>query len=329
MNFVKFTAGLDDGGRRMDKIVRRFIPEESLSGIYGAFRKGLIKLNGKKVSPDCRIEPEDILEIAEVLFTQKSGSRETVLGECKKFIFPFEIIFQNPHIFVINKPYGISVHGKTDSIDDAVKQFYFSCESRNKSLAFAPGPLHRIDGRTTGLLVFSWSLTGARFVSEAFAKGSVKKTYIALVQGRMNKNMFWRDEISDNGDETKAGFKTVRIIRDKSSDSKTSVTKAYPLDCRKFNGEYCSLVLFEIETGRKHQIRAQSAYHGFPLLGDTAYGGNKISEAQELFLHSHKLVFPENRLNLPEQLCAPLPAEFEFMLDKIGMERKIVTDGLQ
>lgn len=48
MNFVKFTAGLDDGGRRMDKIVRRFIPEESLSGIYGAFRKGLIKLNGKK-----------------------------------------------------------------------------------------------------------------------------------------------------------------------------------------------------------------------------------------------------------------------------------------
>ncbi|MGP1565541.1 MAG: RluA family pseudouridine synthase [Treponema sp.] len=331
MNFLHFTAGLDDGGRRIDKIVRRFISKESLSGIYGGFRKGLIKLNGKKVSPDCRVESEDILEIAEVLLKKNCENEKinTVCDNCKEFAFPFDIVFQNQHILAINKPYDISVHGKENSIDNIVKQFYFSRESRNKSLTFVPGPLHRIDRRTTGLLIFSWSMTGARFVSTIFAEGTVKKSYIALVQGKMSKEMYWQDEIIDKEEIAKTGFKTVEIAQNKYSDSKTSITKAFPLDCGKFNGEYCSLILFEIETGRKHQIRAQSAYHGFPLLGDTAYGGNKIYEKQRLFLHSYELGFPENRLNLPLQLCAPLHAEFKFMLDKIGINNRAVEEKLQ
>ena len=112
MIFLHFTAGLDDGGRRIYKIVRRFIPKESLSGIYGGFRKGLIKLNGKKVSPDCRVESEDILEIAEVLLKKNCENEKinTVCDNCKEFAFPFDIVFQNQHILAINKPYDISVH---------------------------------------------------------------------------------------------------------------------------------------------------------------------------------------------------------------------------
>ncbi|MGP1459473.1 MAG: hypothetical protein ACTTKL_09205 [Treponema sp.] len=59
MTFSDFTAGADDDGRRLDKIIRRFIPEQNLSGLYGAIRKGLIKLNGKKAAPDCRVNAGD------------------------------------------------------------------------------------------------------------------------------------------------------------------------------------------------------------------------------------------------------------------------------
>jgi len=293
MIFLHFTAGLDDGGRRIDKIVRRFIPKESLSGIYGGFRKGLIKLNGKKVSPDCRVESEDILEIAEVLLKKNCENEKinTVCDNCKEFAFPFDIVFQNQHILAINKPYDISVHGKENSIDNIVKQFYFSRESRNKSLAFVPGPLHRIDRRTTGLLIFSWSMPGAKFVSTMFAEGTVKKSYIALVQGKMSKEMYWQDEIIDKEEIAKTGFKTVEIAQNKYSDSKTSITKAFPLDCGKFNGEYCSLILFEIETGRKHQIRAQLAAIGLHIKGDLKYGAKRSNPDGGICLHAHSLRF--------------------------------------
>ncbi|MBO4387217.1 MAG: RNA pseudouridine synthase, partial [Treponema sp.] len=89
-----------------------------------------------------------------------------------------------------------------------------------------------------------------------------------------------------------------------------AVTKAYPLEHGKWNGKDVTLTRFEIPTGRKHQIRAQSAFHGFPLLGDRAYGGTSI-KGHEFYLHAVQVEFPaENALLLPPKIHLPLPAEF-------------------
>jgi 23S rRNA pseudouridine955/2504/2580 synthase len=82
-------------------------------------------------------------------------------------------------------------------------------------------------------------------------------------------------------------------------------------------GKEVTLVEYEIFTGRKHQIRAQSVIHGHPLLGDTKYGGMRIDEAQEFFLHAWKMGFPIDRpAGIPGLITAPLPAQFKKMLEK-------------
>ncbi|MBR6913189.1 MAG: hypothetical protein IKN34_05210 [Treponema sp.] len=71
MDFKHFTAGKDDDGRRLDKIIRRFLDENALSSIYKSLRKGLVKVNGKKRSAEFKVSENDDIEIAEFLI-QKS-----------------------------------------------------------------------------------------------------------------------------------------------------------------------------------------------------------------------------------------------------------------
>ena len=97
------------------------------------------------------------------------------------------------------------------------------------------------------------------------------------------------------------------------------MTHAFPLAHGKFGQTDVTLVKYEIETGRKHQIRAQSSFHGFPLIGDTAYGGQKIDSSKygrDFFLHAAELDFPqENELqNLPEKITCPIQDDFKYFL---------------
>jgi 23S rRNA pseudouridine955/2504/2580 synthase len=100
-----------------------------------------------------------------------------------------------------------------------------------------------------------------------------------------------------------------------------AVTRAKPLSYGRFLDNDVSLVEFTIETGRKHQIRAQSALHGFSLVGDAAYGAKRIPAKEampcEYFLHAAHIVFPkDNPVHAPEIIRAPLPDPFTKMLEK-------------
>jgi len=337
MTFSDFTAGADDSGRRLDKIIRRFIPEQNLSRLYSALRKGLIKLNGKKAAPDCRVNAGDTLNIADILLdlqnpltARQGGQRfcdkaDTAQHDAHDTV-PYKIIFQNRHALIINKPYGIRVHGGNDALDTAVRQMYTAQTDAASSLSFTPGPVHRLDRRTTGLLVFSQSINGARFLSEAFTSGAVKKTYIALICGKMTADALWEDAIIENSNAGR-GFKTVTVVPCRGGGAKNARTRAIPLETGMFKGRPCTLALFHIDTGRKHQIRAQTAHHGFPLLGDSAYGADVISSECAHFLHSYSLVFPHNNLGLPKKLTAPLPAAFQKILNTLGMQGQLPLES--
>ena len=81
----------------------------------------------------------------------------------------FQIIFQNEDFLFINKPYDIPVHGASNSLEKTVVDFYRNNFPQKKSISFTPGPVHRLDRKTTGILAFSMSLTGARWFSENIA----------------------------------------------------------------------------------------------------------------------------------------------------------------
>ncbi len=350
MEFKSFYAGENDDSRRLDKILRVLLPSASLSEIYSLIRKGLIRVNDKKAKSETRVFSSDKIDIP-VFIAEKysaSGAVQTmavgdqtgnisknkgVSGKAAEFSggqnsssstqdFPFEIVLKNDDLLIINKPYGYSVHGKKDSLDAFVKN-YFS-KNGNNSLSFSPGPLHRLDERTTGLLAFSWSHKGAVWFSEKIKNHEIKKEYLALVQGTVTKSESWRDYIEKESDPSgdEKNFHTVKASSSRdSSGSKIAETDIYPVKSFIYKNTELSLVRFVIHTGRTHQIRSMSALHGFPLYGDTAYGGKKSEGlGQELFLHAYKLTFPENPFSLPEYIKAPLPENFKKFLNANNCE---------
>jgi len=352
MDFKHFKAGKDDNGRRLDKIIRRFLDESNLSSIYKTLRNGLIKVNGKKQTADFRITEGDDISIADFLLI-KNEKKESSKNE--KVIKPLDdkiIIFRNENILFINKPYDIPVQPAKDfnsqTLSELVENDYSFYHKQKESLSFKTGPLHRLDRKTTGLIAFSQSLLGANLFSEMMQNHNLKKIYLGIVIGKLEKKQIWKNKIEKKESETSKTFHTVKIFDEKTTDGKYSYTEATPLAYGKYNEKDVTLVQFLITTGRTHQIRAQAANNGFALLGDTAYGSFPIiSCGRDFFLHAYKIEFEDlenlenleqnnlekineidngieknyylNSLNIPYKIKAPLDKSFIKMLDKIGI----------
>lgn len=331
MEFTEFIAGIDDNNRRLDKIIRKFIENLQLSQIYSLIRKGLIKVNQKKAKPEQKIFTNDVIKVASFILKnteQKISCIDSTIKEkTNSNKLEEEVVFKNDHLIIINKEYDTLVHGRDDSIEKKIKNYYNSFS--HDSLSFLPGPLHRLDKKTSGLLTFSWSLQGASWFSENIKTHAIKKTYIGIVEGILNKEEYWTDYINTENKISQNNFYKVKISNNKEDNSKKSETIATPILNGKFNNKNYTLVKFNIKTGRTHQIRAQSYIHGYPLLGDTAYNGTKTNLRREFFLHAIKLSFPEqNELNLPLEIKTAFPEDFYDFLnktinDKILLNKKI------
>ncbi len=322
MEFKNFTAQKDDDGRRLDRILRIFLRDKSLSEIYKFLRKGLIKVNNKKAKPDLHIQQGDIISIAEFLLIKESNdSSASSIASDKDF--SLKIVFENEHLLIIDKPYGRSVHpAKEDknnnvkSLADEVLQYYEMKEIKNESISFRPGPLHRLDKNTTGLLVFSMSLQGAKWFSEGIKNHTIQKKYYGLAEGKIEKTETWENNLTDS-ETTDNGFYTVK----ESSDGQKAVTIVKPVCYGKLKGHDVTLAEYTIKTGRKHQIRAQSQIHKHPLAGDKAYGGHSNGQNREYYLQAYSLSFPaDNPLNLPSEIKIELSSDFLALLQYCEIE---------
>ena len=324
MDFLEFNAGIDDNDRRIDKVLRNFIKDVPLSSIYKYIRKNLIKINNKKTTQDYRVKTGDIISIAAFIINDfsenQSESNNLQKNEETTLKKDLEIIFQNKDILILNKPYDVLVHGSDNSLDKQVENYYKKInQNKSKSLSFTPGPLHRLDRKTTGLLSFSLSLNGARWFSENIKNHTIQKKYVSVVQNKLLHQEEWIDYIEKKSDKDNSKFHKVEVSKLKENDEqKKCITKITPVKYGKYKNKDITFVEIEIKTGRMHQIRAQAALHNHPLLGDTAYGGLKLEDfSQDFFLHAKELIFPsENPINLPKKVNATLPQPFLEFTDK-------------
>lgn len=325
MDFFDFRADINDSGRRIDKIVKKLMPDHSLGMIYKYFRKGLVKKNKKKVNPDVRIQEGDLISIAAFLLQKKNlQSAPTLFEEPLLETSLFETnLFVNVHIRVINKPYDIPVQGGGQiacSLDKIVVKEYLNNlkeQGLSPSLSFRPGPLHRLDRKTTGVLVFSQSLAGAQWFSQSLKDHCIGKEYLAIVEGKVTGIQYWQDGILRKSQGRGGGFTQSHV----SISGKNADTLACPLAWGKYKEKPITLLHLKISTGRTHQIRLHCSHHGFPLLGDTAYGGRAIKTTttknqQDFFLHAWKISIPENNpLDLPSKITAPISVFFKNMIE--------------
>lgn len=323
MDFIEFTAGLDDNERRLDKVLRNFIKNTQLSSIYKYIRKNLIRVNDKKVSQDYHVKTGDVISIASFIINQnqeKSTDLQTNLQATSQNQ-NLNIILQTEDLLFLNKPYDILVHGSKDSLDKQVLTYYKNniLKNTNKSLSFTPGPLHRLDKKTTGIIAFSLSLNGARWFSKNIKNHSIKKFYLSVIQGKLNNKTIWEDFIEKDENQKSKNFHTVNASTNKteSKNQKNAITIIEPIKYGSFKNIEITLVKIEIKTGRTHQIRAQAALHNHPLLGDTAYNGIKIDQNQDFFLHAQTLILPKTNdyllkdIKMGQIIEAHLPKNFE------------------
>jgi 23S rRNA pseudouridine955/2504/2580 synthase len=286
---VELITGENDKGRRLDRILRKVLPEHPLPLLHRLLRQGRVLVNGKRAKANDRLDSGVKINIPSLEDEVKPVAIERNLS-CP------EILFQSLGFLAVNKPVGISVHGE-DSLETIVRSFL--ADKLPVSLSFKPGPMHRLDKPSSGIVVFSASIEGARLFSSLLKEQKIRKTYLAIVEGNVEKEEIWEDSLIRDKNKKKTF-----ISGKKSEKSKNAVTKIKPLSTI---GE-CTLIIAEITTGRTHQIRAQAAAHGHVLLGDKKYGSK---EKGGFFLHAWKMEF------LDFHIEAPLPQRFIKKIEKL------------
>ena len=299
------TTGEDDDNRRLDRVLRKALPDLPLSAIHRLLRQSAVLVNGEAATGDYRLQSGQTIMVKGMgIREQGLGSREQGTGIEPPFpnlqsLFP---LFEGEGLLFINKPSGLSVHGR-DSLEELVRAYL--TPKMPPSLSFKPGPLHRLDKPSSGVIAFSTNIVGARVFSALMRERKIKKQYLAIVEGVVSKIEFWRDELVRDSLRKKTfahgGFEA--------ADGKPAITRIRPL----MHNEKATLILAEIETGRTHQIRAQAASRGHPLLGDKKYGGAALHGG--FLLHAWRLEFPEEArgflATLPLLIEAPVPENFQ------------------
>ena len=326
MDFEDFVAQINDDGKRIDKVLRVLIPNTSLSEIYRLLRKNFIKVNDKKIKEDYRICKNDKISIPKFALNQKQENSSSYRIDKHFFEENFHPVFENEHILILNKPFNLNVHGDEFSLESIVQDYYHSTRVDN-SLSFTPGPLHRLDKKTTGLVAFSMSLQGARWFCKNIENHKIQKIYYAVMEGKIDKAEQW-DDFIENKYENHNNFYKVSAFSEKNlnnNNAKNASMQVFPLANGKFDGNDVTFVKIILKTGRKHQIRCQSALHSFPLLGDSIYGSEKnlkkLGFKQDFFLQAAELIIPPNPINLPSHIKIPLNKEFISLLKSCGIQK--------
>jgi 23S rRNA pseudouridine955/2504/2580 synthase len=287
------TLGPDDAGRRLDRLIRKLLPDTPLGEVYKLFRTGKVRVNGKRVKDqDYRGEPGDELELFGVNDSASPQPGADVVSALPHVDIPAIALFENDDILIVNKPSGLLTHGE-ESLEESVRAYLFSRQPA--SLAFRPGPLHRLDRNTSGCLCFSKSLRGAQLGAQAFLERDIDKYYLGICEGRLLAEERWEDRLTrDEGS----------LVTRPDPEGKLALTGARPL----VSNDRATLALFKLETGLTHQIRAQAALHGHPLWGDRKYGSKKDGL---YYLHCREMGFPEGlRSVFPASVKAELPPRF-------------------
>ncbi|TVR87005.1 MAG: RNA pseudouridine synthase, partial [Spirochaetaceae bacterium] len=187
---------------------------------------------------------------------------------------------------------------------------------RTASLSFTPGPVHRLDRNTTGLIVYAKTLLGARTFSQLLHTHALHKRYLALLSGSLDRNETWSDVLrrdyhthtTHRAEPTSQTEPQLQGPPQTSESGLPAETMVIPL-CG--NGS-ATLAVLEPKTGRTHQIRAQAALHGHPLAGDSKYGAPATSHPY--ILHAFQLAWEDPN---PERVVAPLPQETAARLTRL------------
>jgi len=212
------------------------------------------------------------------------------------------ILYEDNHIIALVKPSGLATMGLPDGEETLFMQTKaYLKEKYGKPGAVYLGVVSRLDVPVSGVVLFARTSKAAARLNEQFREHTVEKIYAALVEGVITPSE------AECVDRLCEDSRHRKVFRTQSSDGKEC-----KLCYRKLRqSDRCSLIEIRLETGRKHQIRAQLACRGFPIRGDIKYGA-KMPFSGGIALHAWKLFFSHPTTKERIGLTAPIPDTFEL-----------------
>jgi len=268
---------------RIDHLLKESLPDKSRSKIEQLIKNQKVKLNNNIILKKSReVAENDTIEI-QLETTQK----RTIFASSSSYHSSIHLTkrFEDDYLLIIDKPCGISVHpgaGKPEETILDIYRFYYP-EIKKIRNTERPGIVHRIDKDTSGILILAKDEISMKRMQKKFKKREVKKTYLALVSGKMRyQNGTIDAPITRN---LRKRTKYTVSHRENNHNARDAITSYSVL----FEFPDSSLVRLYPLTGRTHQIRVHLSYYGNPILGDKLYG--KFKNFKRLALHAYAVEF--------------------------------------
>ena len=305
VEFRNLVVAVEQHGTRLDKAISELLPEFSRSYLQQLIAVQQVTLQAAVVNkPSVKVKAGDSI-VVELRPTPQSQA-------FKPQAMPLDVVFQDEHLIVINKPAGLVVHPAPGNWSGTLLNGLLAHDPAIVQVPRA-GIVHRLDKDTSGLMVVARSRSVMDALVQAIAARDVGRQYLAVghhswggVAKRTVEAAIGRDP------RNRLRMAVVDLEQGHGKSARTDI--AFLANCT----EGC-LVQCILHTGRTHQIRVHMASIGHPLVADTVYGGKNVSELQRQALHAFRLelVHPVTGAQLRFQVDPP--ADFVGLLDAWGL----------
>jgi 23S rRNA pseudouridine1911/1915/1917 synthase len=305
---------------RLDRWLVAQCPQLSRARVQELIAAGLVLVNGAAARASQKLRGGEKVVIEALQRPPLRAEPEYI---------PLDVVYEDDDLLIVNKPAGMSVHaGAGNSRGTLVNALLGRGQNLSRGLsqsdALRPGIVHRLDKQTSGLIVIAKNDYSHAKLAESFRTRAVRKTYIALVEGKLEKTT---GEIN-----LPIGRDPVRRTRMKGFPQQSSQRNRNPVGrMREARTEWRKLIEFtpatllevQLHTGRTHQIRVHLSAVKHLLVGDSVYGAAsklivgsiELPGVARQFLHSANLAFPHPRSGQWIEARAPLPPDLREFLD--------------
>ena len=297
-------------GERLDQFVGRIDAVGSRAAAQRLIERGAVAVDGAERQKRYVVKPGETVAIA---LPDAPDPGDPSAGEG----VPFEVVFEDDHLLVVDKPAGVVVHPAPGHPTGTLAQA-LATRAAGGPDPWRPGIVHRLDRDTSGLMVVAKSDSVHRALQQLIRRRELEREYLALVEGRPDART---GTIDAPIGRDRAERKLMSVSTDKPRGARThfEVVETFPRT---------TLLRVRLETGRTHQIRAHMAAIGHPVCGDPQYGGRDSGRRLGLtrqFLHSARLRFTHPISGAETSCESKPPADLQHSL--LAAKREPVSGG--
>ncbi|MBT7171141.1 MAG: RluA family pseudouridine synthase, partial [Phycisphaerales bacterium] len=321
--------------RRLDKyLAGRLGKNTSRTALQRYIREGNVTVSGRVVKPSYTISVGDVIDMMLPTTRPQEIPAEPI---------PLEIVYEDDDVLAVNKQANLIIHPARGNWSGTLVNalaYYFQKDWREEVTlpcngeVFRPGIVHRLDRNTTGVILIAKTELALWRLGKQFEHRQTEKTYRAIVHGivpldediidvPLGKHHKFREKMAVHRDTGR-----IHPIQVKEAVTRYKVLERFVLP----SGMKFTYVELYPKTGRTHQLRVHMSHLGYPLVGDTMYGGWPLYESQldggspsdvsglllnRQALHAHTIAFYHPRSEEKMSLTAPVPEDMQHVLDEI------------